>query len=76
MMSVLPLPTDSFCLVLMVDRMQGFNLRRHNNADVFFSYSVTKENISIIKPTEIETLHSSLLTVDSSDLSVTGVRTS
>ena len=28
MMSVLPLPTDSFCLVLMVDRMQGFNLHR------------------------------------------------
>ena len=31
-------------------------------------------NISVIKPTEIETFHSSLL--DSSDLSVTGVRTS
>ena len=39
-----------------------------------FSYSVNKENISVIKPTEIETLHSSLL--NSSDLSVTGVRAS
>ena len=35
---------------------------------------MTKENISVIMPTEIETLHSSLLrTLDSSDLSVTGV---
>ena len=53
MMSVLPLPADSCCLVLMVDRMQGFNLRRHNNADVLFSYRVIN-SYSLVKAIKYE----------------------